>query len=342
MQTMAQMPFRMMEYNVENLFDTQDDEASQDEDFLPQGKCQWDTLRYRKKLADLSKVIMAAGGASPVDLVALCEVENDSVIQALTQRTRLHRLGYEYVMTRSNDVRGIDVALLYQPMRFGLLKWREMSVPYDPEKERPTRNILHATGRLQNGDTLDVFVVHFPSRRGGVRATEKYRCRAAEMLKSAADSIVSQRVTPLVVITGDFNDEPQDKSLSEVLCAQSSRDFSLEKAKELSSVATGKTPEYTILTDCLTACENKVRGTYKYQGYWNRLDHFLINSSMLSPDYSLYAALDACQIFTLPFLLTNDPKEWGGVQPRRMYLGNFYKGGVSDHLPLVLTLWMQE
>lgn len=336
------MPFRLMEYNVENLFDTQDDEASQDEDFLPQGKCQWDTLRYRKKLADLSKVIMAAGGASPVDLVALCEVENDSVIQALTQRTRLHRLDYEYVMTRSNDVRGIDVALLYQPIRFGLLTWREMSVPYDPEKERPTRNILHATGRLQNGDTLDVFVVHFPSRRGGKRATEKYRCRAAEVLKSAADSIVSQRVTPLVVITGDFNDEPQDKSLSEVLCAQSSRDFSLEKAKELSSVATGKTPEYTILTDCLTACENKVRGTYKYQGHWNRLDHFLVNSSMLSPDYSLYAALDACQIFILPFLLTNDPKEWAGVQPRRMYLGNFYKGGVSDHLPLVLTLWMKE
>ena len=71
-QTMAQMPFRVMEYNVENLFDTQDDVDYQDEDFLPQGKCQWDTLRYRKKLADLSKVIMAAGGASPVDLVALC------------------------------------------------------------------------------------------------------------------------------------------------------------------------------------------------------------------------------------------------------------------------------
>ena len=178
-QTMAQMPFRVMEYNVENLFDTQDDVDYQDEDFLPQGKCQWDTLRYRKKLADLSKVIMAAGGASPVDLVALCEVENDSVIKALTQRTRLHRLDYEYIVTHSKDERGIDVALLYQPMRFGLLEWREISVPYEPEKERPTRNILHATGRLQSGDTLDIFVVHFPSRRGGAKVTEKYRCRAA-------------------------------------------------------------------------------------------------------------------------------------------------------------------
>ena len=49
MQTMAQMPFRVMEYNVENLFDTQDDEGSQDEDFLPQGKCQWDTIVLRKR-----------------------------------------------------------------------------------------------------------------------------------------------------------------------------------------------------------------------------------------------------------------------------------------------------
>ena len=341
-QTMAQMSFRVMEYNVENLFDTQDDVDYQDEDFLPQGKCQWDTLRYRKKLADLSKVIMAAGGASPVDLVALCEVENDSVVKALAQRTRLHRLDYEYIVTHSKDERGIDVALLYQPMRFGLLEWREIPVPYDSEKERPTRNILHATGRLQNGDTLDVFVVHFPSRRGGAKVTEKYRCRAAEVLKCAADSIVDQRETPLVVITGDFNDEPRNKSLSEVLCVQSSKDFSSKKMKESSSVASEKTPGYTILTDHLSACENKVQGTYKYQGNWNRLDHFLINSSMLSPDYSLYATPDACQIFTLPFLLTNDPNEWQGVQPHRMFLGNFYKGGVSDHLPLVLTLWMQE
>ena len=330
----AQLPFRVMEYNVENLFDTQDDVGTSDEDFLPDGKCQWDTLRYRKKLADLSRVIMAAGGASPVEVVALCEVENDSVVKALTQYTRLRRLGYEYVMTHSNDVRGIDVALLYQPMRFGLLKWREISVPYDPMKERPTRNILHATGRLQNGDTLDIFAVHFPSRRGGAKATERYRCRAAQLLKVAADSIVRQRQTPLVIITGDFNDEPRNKSIAEVLCATSAANYSLDNIPPNHAA-------YTILTDQLSACENKVRGTYKYQGNWNRLDHFLVNSSMLSSDYSLYAPPDACQIFTLPYLLTDDPNEWQGVQPRRMFLGNFYKGGVSDHLPLVLTLWMK-
>ena len=335
------MPFRVMEYNVENLFDTQDDAGYQDEDFLPQGKCQWNTLRYRKKLADLSKVIMAAGGATPVDLVALCEVENDSVLTALTQRTRLHRLGYEYVVTKSNDVRGIDVALLYQPMRFGLLEWREMSVPYNPEEERPTRNILHATGRLQNGDTLDVFVVHFPSRRGGAKATEGYRCRAAKVVKYAADSIVSKRQTPLVIITGDFNDEPQNKSIAEVIGVQSAQQFSPRKPKQSAASVKEKMSPYTILSDRLSACDGKVKGTYKYQGNWTRLDHIIVHSSMLSASHSLHTSPQDCQIFALPFLLTNDPNEWQGVQPRRMFSGDFYKGGVSDHLPLILTLRMK-
>ncbi len=342
MPTMAQQPFRVMEYNVENLFDTLDDPRCQDEDFLPDGRCQWDTLRYRKKLANLSKIIMAAGGASPVDLVALCEVENDSVLTALTQYTRLHRLGYEYVVTNSGDVRGIDVALLYQPMRFGLLEWREMSVPYDSEKERPTRHILHATGRLQSGDTLDVFVAHFPSRRGGTKATEGYRCRAAKVLRNAADSIVRHRATPLVVIAGDFNDEPQNKSIAEVLGAQSAKALSSPKPKQSTAAVNEKKSQYTILSDRLSACDGKVKGTYKYQGNWNRLDHIIVHSSMLSASHSLHTSPQDCQIFAHPYLLTDDPNEWQGVQPRRMFLGDFYKGGVSDHLPLVLTLWMSK
>ena len=97
----------------------------------------------------------------------------------LCRRTRLARLGYEYLVTHSADRRGIDVALLYQPETFALLHSETYRVPYDSLRERPTRDLLHAAGRLPFGDTLDVFVVHFPSRRGGATISEPYRLRAA-------------------------------------------------------------------------------------------------------------------------------------------------------------------
>ena len=110
-----------MEWNVENLYDTLHDVGFDDREFLPNAERRWNTPRYFHKQSSLAKTILAAGGLQPVDLVALCEVENDSVMHFLCRRTRLARLGYEYLVTHSADRRGIDVALLYQPETFALL-----------------------------------------------------------------------------------------------------------------------------------------------------------------------------------------------------------------------------
>ncbi len=188
-----------------------------DEEFLPTAERRWNTPRYLHKQASLAKTILAAGGLQPVDLVALCEVENDSVVHFLCHRTRLARLGYHYVVTHSADRRGIDVALLYQPETFTYLHSETRRVPYDAARERPTRDLLHVAGRLPHGDTLDVFVVHFPSCRGGAAASEPYRLRAAQLLREMADSIAHLRHRPLLLAMGDFNDEPQNRSIREVL-----------------------------------------------------------------------------------------------------------------------------
>lgn len=179
--------FRALEWNVENLYDTLHDVGFDDREFLPNAERRWNTPRYFHKQSSLAKTILAAGGLQPVDLVALCEVENDSVMHFLCRRTRLARLGYEYLVTHSADRRGIDVALLYQPETFALLHSETYRVPYDSLRERPTRDLLHAAGRLPFGDTLDVFVVHFPSRRGGATLSEPYRLRAAGILRHLAD-----------------------------------------------------------------------------------------------------------------------------------------------------------
>ena len=153
-----------MFYNVENLFDCRHDSLKEDREFLPDGEKKWTPARYWRKLDALSKVVAAVGEERLPDLVGLCEVENDSVLFDLTRRSSLRALGYRYVATHSPDVRGIDVALLYQPGSFRLLESHEIPVPSAEAGFRPTRNVLYVKGEVLSGDTLHVLVCHLPSR----------------------------------------------------------------------------------------------------------------------------------------------------------------------------------
>ena len=200
--------YRVMTYNVENLFDTCHDNGKSDEEFLPDGERKWNSWRYWKKLGDLARVVAAAGGDEPASLVAL-----------LARRTMLRRLGYEYIVTRGPDARGIDVALLYQPGRFRPVGIRSVRVAYTSPTERPTRDIRYVEGLVPTGDTLDVFVCHFPSRSGGAARSEAYRCRAAATLRRLCDSLFRTRSEARLLIMGDFNDEYRNKSLRRCLRA---------------------------------------------------------------------------------------------------------------------------
>ena len=306
--------FRVMTWNVENLFDTLHDEGYDDTAYLPQGAYGWNTVRYRVKLGRLARGIAAVGGAEPASLVGLCEVENDSVLEALTTQTALARLGYCYLVTHSRDRRGIDVALLYQPDAFRPLTTRALRVPYDSLRERPTRDILLCDGQTASGDTLTVAVCHLPSRRGGASRTAGYRCRAAALLRHAADSIARERQHFAMVIMGDFNDGAHN-----------------------ASVATFADSAFCVMSDTLTA-RGDIRGTYLYQGKWDRLDQIIVSRTLLraAPGH-LACSREDCRIFAPDFLLERDAQ--GMMKPFRTYLGTFYHGGYSDHLPLVLDLW---
>lgn len=309
--------FRCVEMNCENLFDTVHDYGKDDMAFLPDGTYAWNSQRYWRKQSALSRIFLEIGGLQPVDIIGLCEVENDSVLTHLTRRTRLAALGYEYALTDSRDVRGIDVALLYQPLTFHLVDKHCYSVPYDAEKERPTRDILHCTGVLLTGDTLDVMVVHFPSRRGGEKLASDYRRRAAEVVVSAVDSLRSQRPDARVLIMGDCNDEPRDRSLS-LIADAGFRNVSA------GAVAMGSERYAKQLR---TIC-----GTYYFQKSWSRIDNILVSHAAAER----YRVGDAF-IFAPDYLLESDVN--GFPMPFRLYRGPAYHGGVSDHLPLVVDLW---
>ncbi len=311
------VPFRVVSWNIENLFDTHHDSLKNDREFLPDAMRHWNYSRYKKKLADIARVITAIGEWNPPALVGLCEVENDTVLRDLTRRSPLKELDYRYVMTDSPDSRGIDVALLYQRDLFKLLSSRSISIP--PLKQhRPTRDLLHVSGLLLTEDTLDVFVCHLPSRSGGAKESEPYRLHAAQILQTEADSILHKRLHPQVIIMGDFNDYPTNKSIRKVLEA------------EAPSPALSPLKLYHLLA---RKAKSKDFGSYKYQGEWGLLDHLIVSGTLLNRSGEFFTSEEKANVCLLPFLLIED-KKYGDKEPFRTYKGMKYQGGVSDHLPI--------
>lgn len=291
-----------MELNCENLFDTRHDSLKNDQEFLPDGSYKWTPYRYWAKLNHLGQEIVAQSAPVP-DFVAMCEVENDSVMFDLTKRSLLRNAGYEYVMTSSPDERGIDVALLYQPASFALLHSHSIRIKPLPDT-RPTRDILYASGLLITGDTLHIFVVHAPSRRGGEVASRSYRLHVADRLAAAVDSVYAISGDAKIIVAGDFNDYADSPALKRLY---------QHHLINISHDARGT---------------HGAKATYRWHGEWRSLDQIMCSPSMA-------AAKQKCQIGDLPFLLEDDEK-YGGKKPYRTYLGPRYLGGYSDHLPLLV------
>ncbi|MGM9692714.1 MAG: endonuclease/exonuclease/phosphatase family protein [Alloprevotella sp.] len=322
--------FRVATYNVENLFDTIPSPRHGDSEFLPAAERAWHSGRYWKKLGMLARAIAAIGDVRPAALVALCEVEGDTVLTHLTRRTALARLGYEYAVTHSADERGMNVALLYQPELFRPLSVASLRVPYRAGKERPTRDVLHVAGQCLTGDTLDVFVCHFPSRRGGTRLTDPYRRRAAETVRRAADSLLAVRGRHNIIIMGDFNAYYPERCIAETLGAI--------PAQEVQATGGAFLRENLYLLTHGLKADGGIGGTYKYKGEWQTLDQIIVSGTLLCavPGH-LFTKTAACRLCAFPFLLKNDRS--GTPAPYRTYLGTFYQGGYSDHLPVALDFF---
>ncbi|WP_298646395.1 endonuclease/exonuclease/phosphatase family protein [uncultured Proteiniphilum sp.] len=321
-EVVSQNNFRIMFYNVENLFDIHDDPLKDDDDFLPDGFMKWTSWKYREKLRNITRVVTAVGGMQSPALVGLCEIENDSVLFDLTKRSPLRAQDYAYITTDSPDERGIDVALLYQRHQFRPLHITEYEIRFSRKNIGPTRNILHVAGEVLNGDTLDLFVCHFPSRSGGQRETEPARLETAALLKNKADSLFALRENAHIVIMGDFNDHPGDKSLSQILEAGSIQPpLQRDKLYNLFHHRT-KDPGF---------------GSYKYQGKWEVLDQFIVSGNLLMKENSIHVKNNEAHIFRADFLLEDDEKYYG-KKTYRTNMGPRYIGGFSDHLPIHMDL----
>src|SRR5688572_10296949 len=181
-------------YNLENLFDTVDDSTINDEEFLPTGTKLYTEEVYRDKLKNLSEVISQLGQAETPEGVAIlgvAEIENQRVLEDLVMQPKLKDRKYKIVHYNSPDIRGIDVGLLYNPTYFKVLETGSLNVPLkNPDgTSYATRDILWVHGLL-NGESLHLFVNHWPSRRGGEEASAPGRALAAGVARAKIDSIL--------------------------------------------------------------------------------------------------------------------------------------------------------
>lgn len=314
--------FRIGFYNVENLFDLEDDSLTRDEAFTPEGENRYTFSRYKKKMVGLSRTLLAMGAWEPPEVIGLAEIESRWVLEGFTKFSPLKNAGYEIIHEDSPDRRGIDVACLYRPEKFNLIlyKYYHVNFPFDPD--RKTRDMLYVKGILPNSDTLHVFINHWPSRYGGQFVSEPGRAFLASMVREKVDSLNARYNNPLIVITGDFNDEPDDISVKDVL-----------KAHLNPAEATGND-----LVNLSAPIKYKF-GTHSFAGEWGVLDHIIVSNSLLTGE-STYTRINALGIFDAPWLLTKNAA--GNDVPLRTFQGPAYKGGYSDHLPVFLDLFFNK
>ncbi len=304
-------------YNLENMFDTIDDPKVIDEEFLPGSANQWNTERYQQKLNHISEAVISLNNHTGVDLLGVSEVENRGVLEDLLKTGNLKNSNYEIVHYDSPDARGIDVALLYNKKKFKLLASKPIKVSYD-ELGFATRDILWAT-LLIGKDTLNVFVNHWPSRRGGTELSDPKRVAAATILNTYLKNLFANS-NAHVVIVGDFNDEPNNKSVSEILAPY-------DKPQENCS---------TCLVNPMIDLKKKGLGTHYFRGHYETFDQIIFTSNLSLPAF-WHSDYNAVRIFKEDFIMKTDSVK-NIKQPSRTFEGPHYNGGYSDHLPVYATL----
>lgn len=303
-------------YNVENLFDIYDNPLRDDDDFTPRGYKKWTKERYETKLDRIIEAFELLPTTPAI--IGLVEVENKDVLNDLIDEPYFNEMEMGVVHHDSPDRRGIDCALLYDKSVFQVLEEEKIEVTMKEDREYRTRDILHVNGML-NGSETHVFVNHWSSRREGILETEPRRMQAASILRKSIDAILDEDENANIVVLGDFNDHPDDKSLEYIL-----------QAKE-SGYAEGRE-----LINLLYDEHENGDGTIVHQGDWMVFDQVIISQSIY--DGSNGIAIKENDAFILDDKKLIFTARNGYQKPNATYGGPKYYGGYSDHLPVYIIV----
>jgi hypothetical protein len=310
-------------YNLENFYDTVDNPNINDEDFLPNGPKNYNSKVYNTKVEHLATVISQIGtdvNPDGIAMIGVAEIENDTVLNDLIHHPLLKNRNYGIVHYDSRDIRGVDVALLYNPKYFMVLNSKKLFVhlPEGAKSSYFTRDVLWVIGIL-NGDTIHVFVNHWPSRVGGEQRSAPGRAAAAMVDKNFIDSIEAKQPNAKIIVMGDLNDDPVSPSVTKVLGAKG----------DIVDVKPGE------LYNPWINMYKKGIGTLAYNDAWGLFDQIMLTYSWLDKNQSGYFFYQQ-RIFNKEFMVENIGKYKG--YPMRTWDGNVYRGGYSDHFPTYIIL----
>ncbi len=310
-------------YNVENLFDIENDTLTFDDDRTPDGKDHWTQERYLRKVDQVSKVLSEIGNkvtqTSP-DIIGLCEVENKQVVEDLIAHPNLQNKDYEVIHFDSPDERGIDVALLYKKSAFiaNSFKSHRLLLHKKEGFRDYTRDQLVVGGILDN-EQFHFIVNHWPSRSGGEARSKPNRLAAAKLNKRIIDSLQKLDINAKIISMGDFNDDPIDESLKFILRTKG-------KIKDLDSLS---------LYNPMVQLHKKGVGSLAYRDKWNLFDQLFFTSNLVNNKEASFRFWKA-EVFNPNYLL--DPNGRYKGYPLRTYAGGAYIGGYSDHFPVYMYL----
>ena len=312
-------------YNLENLFDYTHDEGKNDYQYLPDGSYRWNEMKYTHKLQNMSKVLAEMGTdvlpGVGCAFIGVSEVENAHCMEDLVAQPALKERNFKFVHVEGPDRRGVDCALIYNP---ALFKVRDVKlVPYKQELEKDsaykTRGFLTVSGEIA-GEHVAAIVCHWPSRA----ATSFYRESAGRQVRVVKDSLLRDDPNCKVFVMGDMNDDPTNKSMTEMLGAKG----------EIENVGAGEmyNPWYNILVKQCT-------GTLQYRGAWNLFDQIVMTPNAVDKkgvkDFSTLKFWKP-QIFRRDYLFQTEGKYKGNT--KRTTAGGIWLDGYSDHLPVIVYL----
>ena len=307
-------------YNLENLFDTIHDAGKNDYEFLPDGKYKWGTLKYTNKLKNMAKVLGDMGtdvSATGMALVGVSEVENSRVLKDLVVQEPLAKRKWGFLHVESNDQRGVDCAVLYNPALFKPVTTK--LVPYVAEYGDTVfygRGFLVVSGYM-GGEMVHAIVSHWPSRY----SKSPVRERVGRQVRQLKDSLMNANPCAKVIVMGDMNDNPDNKSLSVSLGA-------VREAAHLKRNSDLYNPWWNIL-------RNEGRGTHEYNDKWSLFDQIILSAGMVGPS-AQGLKFHKAEIFSRNYLFQEKGRYKGRM--KRTHAGGIWLNGYSDHLPVIVYL----
>ena len=330
--------YGVMFYNLENLFDTINNNGVYDLEFSPNGARQWNNEKYWKKQHNMAYTIgqiVTQGTPDGPAIIGVCEIENITVLQDLVRQPEIKNRRYQIVHHDSPDRRGVDVGLLYNPRVFKVLNVTNQRLTkryYDAlgysdrfNPDSRTRDQLCVTGLLA-GEKVSVLVNHWPSRLGGQEQSSYLREAAAQMARETIDSLLLDDPNQGIFFMGDLNDDPQDISVAKVLRGR--RDH-----KDATSLGDMYNPWWKLL--------DRGIGTLAYRGGWNLFDQIVMSDYFLrcydneSKEKSQLTFFRA-EVLNREFLKTKEGDRQG--YPMRTYSAGVFLNGYSDHFPTIIYL----